>query len=118
MKAWIVSAVLVMAGAQAMAGNGDGAVVFHCESLPTVDSALSVMGIADELTGDIDLVVLVAGQVKAQDKGLLVEGAARYEGQIFEMEFSQVTHIVAKMPNDVLSVGQADSLICAYPALP
>ncbi|AFY00347.1 hypothetical protein [Bdellovibrio bacteriovorus] len=116
MKTMILAGVMVVAASVAQAS--DGQVLFHCESLPTVDSALTVMGVADEITADVDVVVMVAGQVKTQDRGGLLEGATRFEGQIFDIEFDHVTRIIAKQANEVLSVGQADSLVCTYPSLP
>ncbi|ASD64791.1 hypothetical protein [Bdellovibrio bacteriovorus] len=116
MKTMILAGAMVLAASVAQAS--DGQVVFHCESLPTVDSALTVMGVADEITSDVDVVVMVAGQVKAQDRGGLIEGTTRFEGHVFDIEFDHVTRIIAKQANDVLSVGQADSLICTYPTLP
>lgn len=117
MKMMIATAVLALTTGQALASNaqGDGELLFHCQSLPNVDSALTVLGIGDELTSEVEVVVMIAGQVQANDKGILVKNTSKYEGQLFDLEFGDITRITAKAANSVLSVGQSDSLDCEVP---
>ncbi|MFS4458287.1 hypothetical protein [Bdellovibrio sp. HCB2-146] len=115
MKTMIATAALViLAGSQGMAQD-ESNVIFSCNSLPNVDSSLSVVGVADEQTGQMNVLVYIAGQLMAQDQGAFVEGTTSWDGSIFRIDFDQVSTITAKSENPVLSVGQADSLICQYP---
>ncbi|MNL11827.1 hypothetical protein D3C87_1326790 [compost metagenome] len=118
LKAMIAAAAtLVVFGASQGMAQDEANVVFSCESLPTADSALNVIGVADEQTGEVDVLVYIAGHLMAQDKGAFVEGTTTFEGAVFTMEFDHISKIIAKAENNVLSIGQADSLICQYPGL-
>ncbi|MNL72607.1 hypothetical protein D3C87_1979420 [compost metagenome] len=77
-----------------------------------MDSAITVLGVSDEILKEAQLVILVAGEVKAEDRGVLVPNTSRFEGSIFDLNFDDTTTITAKAQNAVLSVGQSDSLIC------
>ena len=115
MKTMIAAvALVVMATSQGMAQD-ESKILFSCNSLPTADSALNVIGVADEQTGEVDVLVYIAGQLMAQDKGSFVEGTTSFEGPVFKIDFDHISKIIAKSENPVLSVGQADSLICQYP---
>lgn len=115
MKTMIATAAMVLfAGSQGMAQD-ESNVLFACQSLPTADSALSVIGVANEHTGEVNVLVYIADQLKAQDSGAFVEGTTSYEGSVFTIQFDNISKIIAKAQNDILSVGQADSLTCTYP---
>ncbi|MNS97074.1 hypothetical protein D3C72_1313970 [compost metagenome] len=113
-KIFLTVAVVALTGMQAFAFNKteDGHLLFICKSLPNVDSAITVVGVADELLAEVQLVIMVAGEVEAEDRGVLVSNTSRYEGSIFDMNFGDTVTITAKAQNAVLSVGQSDSLIC------
>ncbi|WII71219.1 hypothetical protein QJS83_12185 [Bdellovibrio sp. 22V] len=115
----VMMAALTLISTAAMARDSqESHDVFVCGSLPYVDSALEVVGIADEYTGAIDVIVLLGNTVVAQDRGQFVEGTTTWEGDIFSIYFDKMTVLTAKKENAVLSVGQSDSLLCQYPNLP
>lgn len=115
LRMMIATAAMVITANQAMAQ--DESLIFQCESLPNVDSSLTLVGVADEFTSDLHLVVLLQGEVLVQDVGTLDQNATKYEGQVFDIEFSQPSKLTAKAANPVLSVGQSDSFNCQFPAL-
>ncbi len=114
MKLIIVALATLISFSQALASDD---MVFVCKSLPNVDSELTVVGVADELTSDINLVFMVAGQVIAQDQGVMIEGTTRYEGIAYDMQFDHITTITGKQEATILGNGQSDSLICEFPGL-
>lgn len=113
-KFFLTAAMVVLTAMQASAFSGEDEtqVLFTCKSLPYADSAITVVGVADELLTEVQVIYMVAGEVKVEDKGVLVENTSRYEGRFFVINFDETVTITGKAKNPVLRVGQSDSLSC------
>ncbi|WP_413287701.1 hypothetical protein [Bdellovibrio sp. HCB337] len=113
LKMMIATAAMVLTSNFAMAQ--DESLIFQCESLPNVDSSLTVLGINDEHAG-LQLVILINGEIKAVDSGTVDQNLTKFEGQTFELQLARSPSVLTAIAeNPVLSVGQSDSLNCHSP---
>lgn len=117
MKAQILTMAVGMMMGLAAQAEVPATEYFRCQSLPSADSSLTVVGVGDGKTENINLVVFVGEQVAIVDAGQMDEQTALYSGQYFTLQLNGQSHqaiLAAAQANPVLSVGQAETLECQF----
>lgn len=68
-------------------GGGDENISFICHSPENVDSSLTVIGLGNPFSQDIELKIKVAQTELDTDAGVLGSGINKYFGEKYEIEF-------------------------------